>query len=173
MFIRDSRRSYRTYSYAELILITDLYLLRNYTYGRLILIGSYTYSSQILFLFRFLVYCTELIHVRILISSLCLFRSPVGVTEPILIQRYLNTYWYLYLSQISRRSLQNLYLSYEVYTCSDLPVGIIEITEHILDLRNLILYGNTCMYYKTYTGTSYLICTMKYILVLRNLYWYF
>ena len=107
MFIRDSRRSYRTYSYAELILITDLYLLRNYTYGRLILIGSYSYSSQILFLFGFLVYCTELIHVRILISSLCLFRSPVGVTEPMLIQRYLNTYWYLYLSQISRRNLQN------------------------------------------------------------------
>ena len=107
MFIRDSRRSYRTYPYAELILITDLYLLRNYTYGRLILIGSYTYSSQILFLFGFLVYYTELIHVRILISSLCLFRSPVGVTEPMLIQRCLNTYWYLYLSQISRRNLQN------------------------------------------------------------------
>ena len=88
MFIRESRRSYRTYSYAELILITDLYLLRNYTYGRLILIGSYTYSSQILFLFGFLVYYTELIHVRILISSLCLYRGvytcskiPLGITE--------------------------------------------------------------------------------------------
>ena len=28
MFIRDSRRSYRTYCYSELILITDLYLFR-------------------------------------------------------------------------------------------------------------------------------------------------
>ena len=28
MFIRDSRRSYRTYSYAELILITDLCAFR-------------------------------------------------------------------------------------------------------------------------------------------------
>ena len=103
----------------ELILITILYLLRNYTYGRLILIGSYThgkliligsftYSSRILFLFGFLICCIELIHVRILISSLCLFRSPVGVTEPMLIQRYINTYWNLYLFQISRRSLQNL-----------------------------------------------------------------
>ena len=127
----------------------------NYTYSRLILIlmtnlflsGSYTYSILILFLFRFLVYCTKLIHVRILISSLYLFRSPVGVTEPMLIQRYINTYWYLYLSQISRRSLQNLYLSYGVYTCSEVPVGITEITERILDLRNLILYGSTRKYY--------------------------
>ena len=38
----------------ELILITNLYLLGSYTYGRLILI-------QILYLFRFLVCCTELI----------------------------------------------------------------------------------------------------------------
>ena len=113
----------------------------------LFLSGSYTYSSQILFLFGFLVYCTELIHVRILISSLYLFRSPVGVTEPMLIQRYINTYWYLYLSQISRRSLQNLYSSYEVYTCSEVPVGITEITERILDLRNLILYESTREYY--------------------------
>ena len=113
----------------------------------LFLSGSYTYSSQILFLFGFLVYCTELIHVRILISSLYLFRSPIGVIEPMLIQRYINTYWYLYLSQISRRSLQNLYLSYGVYTCLEVPVGITEITERILDLRNLILYGSTCKYY--------------------------
>ena len=113
----------------------------------LFLSGSYTYNSQILFLFGFLVYYTELIHVRILISSLYLFRSPVAVTEPMLIQRYINTYWYLYLSQISRRSLQNLYLSYGVYTCSEVLVGITEITERILDLRNLILYGSTREYY--------------------------
>ena len=116
--------------------MTDLFLSR-----------SYTYSNQILFLFGFLIYCTELIHVCILISSLYLFRSPVGVTEPMLIQRYINRYWYLYLSQISRRSLQNLYLSYGVYTCSEVPVGITEITERILDLRNLILYGSTRKYY--------------------------
>ena len=125
---------------ADLSLL-DLILMEN-----LFLSGSYTYSS-ILFFFRFLLYCTELIHVRILFSSLYLFRSPVGVTEPMLIQRYINTYWYLYLSQISRRSLQNLYLSYGVYTRSKVPVGIIELTERILDLRNLILYGNTRKYY--------------------------
>ena len=64
-----------------------------------------------------------------------------------LIQRYLNTYWYLYLSQISRRSLQNLYLSYRVYTCSEIPVDITEITERILVWRNLFLYGSTRKYY--------------------------
>ena len=123
-------------SLLDLILMTNLFLSR-----------SYTYSSQILFLFGFLVYCTELIHVRILISSLYLFRSPVGVTEPMLIQKYRNTCWYLYISQISRRSSQNLYLYHEVYTCSGLPVGITEITERILDLRNLILYESTRKYY--------------------------
>ena len=138
--------------------MADLSLFGSYTHSRLILI-------QILFLFRFLVCYTQLIHVLILISSLYLFRSPVGVTELMLIQRYLYTYWYLSLSQISRRSLQNLCLYYGVYTCSEVPVGITEITEHILVLQNLFLYGSTCKYYKTYTGTSYL------ILVLRSISW--
>ena len=74
-------------SLLDLILMTNLFLS-----------GSYAYSSRILFLFGFLVCCIELIHVRTLISSLRLFRSPVGVTEPMLIQSYINTYWYLYLS---------------------------------------------------------------------------
>ena len=101
MCIRISRRGYRSYSYTELILITDVYA----------------------------------------------FGSHVGVTELMLIQGYLYTYWYLYLSQISRGSLQNLYLSYGVYTCSEIPVVITEITERILVLRNLFLYGSTRKYY--------------------------
>ena len=104
--------------------MADLSLLDLILMANLFLSGSYTYSNRILFLFRFLVCCIELIHVCILISSLYLFQSPVGVTEPMLIQRYLNTYLYLYLSRISHRSLQNLYLSYGVYTCSEVPVGI-------------------------------------------------
>ena len=127
--------------------MADLSLLYLILMANLFLSRSYTYSSQILILFRFLVCCTELIHVRILISSLYLFRSPIGVTEPMLIQKYLIRYGYLYLSQISRRSLQNLYLFYGVYTCSEIPVDITEITERILDLRNLILYGSTRKYY--------------------------
>ena len=65
---------------ADLSLL-DLILMEN-----LFSSGSYTYSSRILFLFGFLVHCTELIHVCILISSLYLFRSPVGVTRPMFIQ---------------------------------------------------------------------------------------
>ena len=90
-------------------------------------------------------YISELI--LILVSDLYLFRSPIGVTELMLIRRYLIKYWYLYLSQISRRSLQNLYLFYGVYTCSEVAEGITEITERILDLRNLIFYGSTRKYY--------------------------
>ena len=63
----------------------DLSLFGSYTHSKLILI-------QILYLFKFLVCCTELIHVLILISGLYLFRSLVGVTELMFIQRYLNTY---------------------------------------------------------------------------------
>ena len=59
--------------------------------------------------------------------------------------------------------MQNLYLSYGVYTCSRVPVGITEITERILDLRNLILCRSTCKYYGTYTDLT------EHILVLQNL----
>ena len=71
----------------------------------LMTIGSYTYSRL-----PKDIYISELI--LILVSDLYLFRSPIGVTELMLIQRYLIRYWYLYLSQISCRSLQNLYLFY-------------------------------------------------------------
>ena len=97
--------------------------------------------------------------ILILVSDLYVFRSPIGVTEFMLIQRYLIRYWYLYLSHISRRCLQNLYLLYGVYTCSEVPIGITEITERIHVFW--ILY----MYYKTYTCISDLTC------ILRNLYW--
>ena len=40
-----------------------------------------------------------------------------------------------------------------------------DITERILVLRNLSLYRSTRKYYKTYTGTSYL------IIVLRSISW--
>ena len=72
--------------------MADLSLLDLILVANLFLSGSYTYSSRILFFFRFLVYCTDLIHVRILISSSYLFRSPVGVTEPILILRSLHLF---------------------------------------------------------------------------------
>ena len=83
--------------------------------------------------------------------------------------RSYRTYAYnrLMFIQDSRRSLQNLYLYYGVYTCSEVLVGIVEITERILILQNLFLYGSTCKYYKTYTDLTEL------ILVFRSTYWYF
>ena len=106
MFIRDSRRSYRTYSYAELILITDL--------------GA--------------------------------FRTPVGVTELMLMLRSLNLFG----------GTRRYHRDYETYN------GILE---HVLVLRNL--YWS----YGTYTGLTELIFvyrTYSYltdlILVSRNLY---
>ena len=77
MFIRDSRRSYRAYSYAGLILITDLFSVG----------------------------------------------TPVGVTELILCRTYSYTT--------------------KFYSCSKVPVGITEITERVLVLRNSFLYGST------------------------------
>ena len=127
MFIRDSRRSYRAYSYSELILITDL----------------------------------------------CSFGTPVGVTELMLIQRYLYTYWYLYLSQISRRSLQNLYLYYEVYTCSEVPVGTTE------RLRNIYWYCGTYSYTEVPVSTTcsnvprdaHLCLYQTYLILIREYPW--
>ena len=101
MFIRDSRRSYRTCSYAELILITDL----------------------------------------------CAFRTPVGVTELMLML------WSL--------------------TYSDVPVGTTEITERILVFRSTYLSYGTYTGLKelifVYMTYSYL---TDLIQVLRNLYLY-
>ena len=138
-----------------------------------------------------------LIHILIFISSLYLFRSPVGVTELMLIQRYLYTYWYLYLSQISRRSLQNLCLYrgtlryYKAYTYT-IEITLVggtrryyrDITEHILVLWNLFLYGSTRKYYLfkcpkrrtlvlisnlSYTHTGVPVGTTEFILI-RSLY---
>ena len=76
MFIRDSRRSYRTYSYPERKLIIDLG-----SYGTPVGVTGLI-LMQILYLFRFLVCCTKLI----LITDLCSFETPVGVTKQILMQ---------------------------------------------------------------------------------------
>ena len=66
----------------------------------------------------------KLIHILVLIADLYLFRSPVGVTELILVRRYYRaytcTYSRLILVQISDRS-------YRAYTCTEVPVGTIEL----------------------------------------------
>ena len=109
MFIRNSRRSYRTYSYVEIILITDL----------------------------------------------CAFRTPVGVTELMLMLRSLNLFG----------GTRRYHRDYGTYTGN---------SEHILVLRNL--YWS----YGTYTGLTELILVLRnlylytgLILILRILYWYY
>ena len=77
-----------------------------------------------------------------------------------LIQRYLCTYWYLFLSQISRRSLRNLCLyrgTLRYYKAHTYTIGL------ILILRRLHLFGGTRRYYRDIT---------KHILVLQNLFLY-
>ena len=103
MFIRDSRRSYRTYSYAELILITDL----------------------------------------------CAFRTPVGVTELILV--YMT---YSYLTDLIL-VLQNLLLYF----------GYRSTRRYY---RTDSLYGGTRRYHWTYTyltDTGVLIGTTELVLI--------
>ena len=174
MLIRISHRSYKSYypyllqslywyflSYtcSELTLIADLFLFGTYTYNIMILylFRSYTHGRLILILIsrRTQIYLNSLYtvlnlyiyldggtyHVLILLSIIYWFRALVGVTELTLIQRYLYTYWYLYLSQISRRSLQNLHLYRGTLSYYK------DITERILVLRNLSLYGSTRKYY--------------------------
>ena len=131
-------------------------------------------------------------HVLILLSIIYWFRAPIGVTELTLIQRYLYTYWYLYLSQISCRSLQNLCCLYRgTYTRTGTylhlrsPVGVYrDITECILVFQNLFLYGSTRKYYLfkfpkrrtlvlisnlSYTHTGVPVGTTEFILI-RSLY---
>ena len=181
---------FRTYTYNILI----LYLLRSYTHGRLILIPisrrTHTYSKS-LYIYLYIYLERGTYHVLILLSIIYWFRAPIGVTELILIQRYLYTYWYLYLSQISCRSLQNLCLYKGTYTRTDTylhlrsPVGVSrDITERILVLRNLFLYGSTRKYYLfkcpkrrtlvlisnlSYTHTGVPVSTIEFILI-RSLY---
>ena len=148
--------SYNRFTYI-IILVTNLCLFRSLVYSaKLILRSTYTYLDLTLMVDLFL-FRSPVGHIFILISSLYLFRSPVRVTELIHIRRYLYTYWYLYLSQISRRSSQNLCLYrgtlwyYKTYTYT---IGL------ILILRRLHLFGGTRRYYRDIT---------EHILVLRNL----
>ena len=108
-----------TYTYSDLTLIADLFLFRSPVGHILILIShrTHTYSDSLYTVLNLYIDLNGgTYHVLILLSVLYLFRSPVGVTELMLIQRYLYTYWYLYLSQTSRRSLQNLCLYHRAYT---------------------------------------------------------
>ena len=130
----------------ELILITILYLLKTYTYGRLILIPIscmthiYTYLPQDTYLYLspvghililisrrthtyidFLVCDTELIHILILISRQT--HTYAYLPSDIYLWLSLEGYILIHISQRTYISNLYLYLSYGSYTC---------ITYHIL-----------------------------------------
>ena len=133
MFIRDSRRSYKAYSYAGLILITDLFSVGTPVgVTELILITD-------LCLFRTPVGVIELIRR----TDLCLFRTPVGVTELILIQN-------LYLYRLM--FIQDSCRSYRTYSYTEVLVST---TKLILVL--CISY----LYYKVYPGLTGLILVFR------------
>ena len=81
MFIRDSRRSYRTYSYAELILMTDLYAFRTPVGVTELMLRSLTYSEVPI--------GTIEITERILVcrSTYLSYRTYTGLTELIIVFR--------------------------------------------------------------------------------------
>ena len=106
MFIRDSRRSYKTYSFPELILITNL----------------------------------------------CLFGTPVGVTELIL---------KLHSSHLFRdtRGYHGDYGTYTYFTDTGVLVNT---TELIQDLYLFYAYGSTRKYYRAYTGLILILRIWEY-----------
>ena len=118
MFIRDSRRSYRTYSYAELILITDLCA------------------------FRTPVEVTELM---LMLLSLTYSEVPVGTTE------------------ITERILvfRSTYLSYRTYYCisdTEVPVGT---TEHFTGTKVPVGATEQIPYKEVLVGTTGLILILR------------
>ena len=139
-----------SYSYSRRILIPISHKTHTYSdssYAVLSLFiyeGTYTHTGTSIYLilvqishrsYRAYTYTKVLIHVLVLLSILYLFRSPIGVTGLILIQRY-------------SKVLQNLYLYFVSYTCT---------TEHILVLRIL------CLYYGAYSCISDLIFVLPSI----------
>ena len=92
------------HSYNELIQL--LRLIQTYAYSNLYLSHSDLILTQILHSWQTYSYSN-----LILITGLCVFRSPVGVTELILIQ--------------------NLYLYYKDYPCLAIPIGTTEILGNV------------------------------------------
>ena len=102
MFIRDSRRNYRSYSYAEHILITYLCA------------------------FRTPVGVTELM---LMLRSLTYSEVPVGTTE---ITKRILVFRSTCLSYRTYTCIQDLFLSYGVYTCLTDTGVLVGTTELVL-----------------------------------------
>ena len=89
MFIRDSRRSYRTYSYAELILITDLGAFRTPVGVTELMLRSLTYSEVPVGTTE-ITECVQVLRNLLLDGSTCkYYETYTDLTEHILVLRIL------------------------------------------------------------------------------------
>ena len=101
MFIRDSRKSYRTYSYAELILITDLCAFRTPVGVTELMLRSLTYSEVP-------VGTTEITeHILVFRSTYLSYRTYTGLTELTLVYR-------LFLSDRSYTGITELIIVFRI-----------------------------------------------------------
>ena len=127
MFIRDSRRSYRTYSYAELILITDLSAFRTpvgVTELMLMLRSLNLFGGTRRYHRDYGTYTGISEHVLVLRNLYWSYETYTGLKELIFVYRtysYLTdlilVLWNLYLSYGTYICIQDLFLSYRAYTC--------------------------------------------------------
>ena len=169
MFIRDSRRSYRTYSYAELILMTDLcafrtpvgvteLMLRSLTYSE-VPIGTTEITEHILvFRSTYLSYrtYTSLTKLTLVNRAYSILTDLILVLHNLLLyfgyrstRRYYRTfYWY--------KSTRRYYRTYSLYRGTRRYY------------RTDSLYGGTRRYHWTYTyltDTGVLVGTTELVLI--------
>ena len=125
MFIQDSRRSYRAYSYAGLILITDLFSVGTPVgVTELILMQDlYLYGSTCKY---YKTYTGTSYLILVLRSIPWSYGTYTGLSEHILVFRILYVYYKTYtcLTELIL-ILRSIYLSYGSYPCAKVPVGTI------------------------------------------------
>ena len=125
MFIRDSRRSYRAYSYVGLILITDLSSVGTPVgVTELILMQDlYLYDSTCKY---YKTYTGTSYLILVLRSISWSYETYIGLSEHILVFRILYVYYKTYtcLTELIL-ILRSIYLSYGSYPCAKVPVGTI------------------------------------------------
>ena len=125
MFIRDSRRSYRAYSYAGLILITDLFSVGTPVgvTELIIMQDLYLYGSTCKY-YKTYTGISDLI--RVLQNLYTAYGTYTGLLEHILVFRILYAYYknYTCLTELIL-ILQSIYLSYGSYPYAKVPVGTI------------------------------------------------
>ena len=104
MFIRDSSRSYRSYSYSKIIIITGLY-----SFGTPVGVTELILIFRILFLYYRAYTCTK---VLVGATHIHYTEVPIGTTEILLVQKY---------PQVLQSKYRGTLRYYRIYT--KVPVG--------------------------------------------------